>query len=97
MDEMALPDTLTRCRAAYHQLVTETGRPPKSDQVAKAAGVAKNAVRLAWDEITGVPGVDFIESRDVPALRKCLCCSRNFPSSHIGNRLCEPCKGTTLF
>lgn len=97
MGSMALPDTITRCRAAYDQLVAETGKVPKSDQVARAAGISKNAVKLAWEDIIGVPGVDFYESRDVPAIRRCLCCSRNFPSSHIGNRLCEACKSTVAF
>lgn len=97
MEAMALPETISRCRAAYDQLVAETGKVPRSDEVARAAGIAKNAVKLAWEDITGVPGVDFYVSRDIPGIRKCLCCARNFPSSHIGNRLCEACKGTTLF
>lgn len=88
------PETTAKCRAAYQHLVMETGHIPKSDHVADAAGVARSAVRNAWEEITDE---EFIVSRDVPATRKCLCCSRNFASACIGNKICEACKGTTLF
>ena len=27
----------------------------------------------------------------LPAMRRCLCCNRQFKSAHAGNRICGPC------
>ncbi len=32
-----------------------------------------------------------------PALRKCLCCEKQFASDSIGNRICTACKDTAAY
>ena len=36
-----------------------------------------------------------VSDRQVPATRSCLCCGRQFCSSHIGNRICRACQART--
>lgn len=70
-------------------------RRPARDHTALAGiflryEMPEKSAKSTLDNILAV-GTAAPSQAHLPAMRRCLCCNRQFKSAHAGNRICGPC------
>lgn len=71
----------------------------KNSEIAERLGRNENAVAVKATRLhLPSSGFDADETANPNAkMRACLCCSRQFFSEGVGNRICDPCKSSSAW
>lgn len=80
------PDQDARIRSMRSQRVS-------ARRMGEILGISRHLIAARITEMDNILAVGTAtpSQAHLPAMRRCLCCNRQFESAHAGNRICGPC------